>query len=131
MKYLRRAAEGLANVTVVHARAEELTERFDVVTARAVAALPVLCEYAAPLLDDRGVLVAWKGEVPETEAEDGRAAAAELGLEPLEVRPVAPYRGAGKRTLHVFRKVAPTPQRFPRRAGMAVKRPLGIRRPRR
>ena len=94
-----------------------LTETFDVVTARALAALPVLCEYAAPLLDDRGVLVAWKGEVPESEAEDGRAAAAELGLEPLEVRSVTPYPGSRARTLHVFHKVAPTPARFPRRAG--------------
>jgi 16S rRNA (guanine527-N7)-methyltransferase len=131
VRYLLAAAEGLPNVTVVHARAEELSETFDVVTARALAALPVLCEYAAPLLADRGVLVAWKGEVPGREAEDGRIAARELGLEPVEIRPVAPYPGAGVRTLHVFRKVAPTPARFPRRAGMAVKRPLGIRRPRR
>jgi 16S rRNA (guanine527-N7)-methyltransferase len=131
VRYLHAAAEGLPNVTVVHARVEELTETFDVVTARALAALPVLCEYAAPILADQGVLVAWKGEVPDDEVEDGRIAAAEVGLESVEIRPVAPYPGVGVRTLHVFRKVAPTPAKFPRRAGMAVKRPLGIRRPRR
>jgi 16S rRNA (guanine527-N7)-methyltransferase len=129
-RYLERAvaAGGLTNVEVVHARAEEWTDGLgvhDLVTARAVAALPVLCEYAAPLLADGGALVAWKGEVPAEEAAAGSAAAAIVGLAPVEVREVAPYPGAGRRTLHVFRKDAPTPDRFPRRAGMAVKRPLG------
>lgn len=129
-RYLERAVDvgGLANAYVVHARAEEWPEGIgahDVVTARALAALPVLCEYAAPLLDEGGVLVAWKGLVSDEEAAAGAAAAAELGLSAGEVRPVSPYPAAERRTLWVFRKVAPTPARFPRRAGMAVKRPLG------
>ena len=41
------------------------------------------------------------------------------------MRAVEPYPAAERRTLHVFVKVAPTPERFPRRPGMAVKRPLG------
>jgi 16S rRNA (guanine527-N7)-methyltransferase len=129
-RYLSRAVEvgGFANVEVVHARAEEWPAGLgvhDLVTARAVASLPVLCEYAAPLLVEGGALVAWKGVVPADEAAAGAAAASELGLEVGEVRVVAPYPGAERRTLHVFRKVAPTPARFPRRPGMAVKRPLG------
>ena len=48
-----------------------------------------------------------------------------LGLEPLPIVPVAPFPGARDHTLHPFRKIAPTPERFPRRPGMAVKRPLG------
>ena len=128
-RYLERAvaAGGLANVEVVHARAEDWPAGIgahDVVTARALASLPVLCEYAAPLLRDGGVLVAWKGLVEPAEAEAGAAAAAILGLEPAEVRAVDPYPEAERRTLHVFRKVAPTPERFPRRPGMATKRPL-------
>ena len=128
-RYLERAvaAGRLENAEVVHARAEEWVDGIgtnDVVTARALAALPVLCEYAAPLLADEGVLVAWKGAVGEDEAADGAAAAAQLGLEPVEVVAVDPYPAAERHTLHVFRKVAPTPERFPRRAGMAVKRPL-------
>ena len=71
------------------------------------------------------MLVAWKGAVGSPEADAGAAAAAELGLEPVEVRDVEPYPGAEHRTLHVFRKIAPTPARFSRRPGMAVKRPLG------
>jgi 16S rRNA (guanine527-N7)-methyltransferase len=128
-RYLERAvvAGGLANVEVVHARAEGWPAGIGahgVVTARALASLPVLCEYAAPLLEDGGELVAWKGLVEPAEAEAGAAAAATLGLEPAEVRTVAPYPEAERRTLHVFRKVAPTPERFPRRPGMATKRPL-------
>lgn len=129
-RYLERAvaAGGLTNVEVVHARAEEWAAGIgahDLVCARALAALPVLCEYAAPLLMETGVLVAWKGAVPEEEARAGAAAAAIVGLEPVDVRAVEPYPAAERRTLHVFRKVAPTPDRFPRRPGMAVKRPLG------
>lgn len=129
-RYLERAvaASELPNVEVVHARAEEWHEGrgvHDLVTARALAALPVVVEYAAPLLAEGGHLIAWKGEIAEQEAQDGAAAAGALGLEPVEVRTVDPYRDAGHRTLHVFRKVAPTPPHFPRRAGMAVKRPLG------
>jgi len=129
-RYLERAvvAGGLANVEVVHARVEEWADGLgacDLVTARAVAALPVVCEYAAPLLAHGGVLVAWKGEVSAGEAAAGAAAATELGLEVGEVRRVSPYPEAERRTLHVFCKIAPTPGRFPRRAGMALKRPLG------
>jgi 16S rRNA (guanine527-N7)-methyltransferase len=118
---------GLANVRVVWARAEEWDdglEACDVVTARALGALPVLCEYAAPLLREGGVLVAWKGAVDEAEAADGLAAAEILGLEREAVLAVEPYPGSERRTLHVFRKVRPTPERYPRRPGMAAKRPL-------
>jgi 16S rRNA (guanine527-N7)-methyltransferase len=133
-RYLERAvaASGLTNVSVVHARAETWPEgvlAHDLVTARALAALNVVCEYAAPLLELGGTLVAWKGEVDAEEAADGTAAAAALGLEPVEVRRVQPFPDARGRTLHVFCKIAPTPERFPRRPGMAAKRPIR-RRPR-
>jgi 16S rRNA (guanine527-N7)-methyltransferase len=122
------SACALGNVEVVHARAEEWPaggEAHDLVTARALAALPVLCEYAAPLLAQGGRLVAWKGTVDREEAAQGATAARQLGLEPAGWRAVRPYAGAGPATLHVYHKVAPTPSRFPRRPGMAAKRPLG------
>lgn len=132
--FLDRAVEdlGLSNVTVACARAEELADRehFDVVTARALAALPVLCEYAAPLLRVGGALVAWKGAVEAGEAAAAAAAARSLGLDRAEILPVVPYPGSERRTLHVFRKLAPTPPGYPRRPGMAAKRPLGARRSR-
>jgi len=127
--FLARSAEamGVANVEVVPARAEEWAAglgRCDAVTARAVAPLNVLAEYAAPLLAEGGVLVAWKGRRDGAEEDDGDAAAAATGLAPGVVRPVRPWDGAEQLHLHVFTKVASTPNRYPRRAGMASKRPL-------
>jgi 16S rRNA (guanine527-N7)-methyltransferase len=128
-EFLRSAATamGLDNAEVVWARAEEWTDgigRCDAVAARALAAMPVLCEYAAPLLRQDGVLVAWKGAVSETEAADEAAAAQHLGLRAEPVRSVVPFAGSERRTLRVLRKVSPTPPNYPRRAGIATKRPL-------
>lgn len=127
--FLRSSATamGLANAEVVCARAEEWREgvgRCDVVCARALAALPVVCEYAAPLLRLGGLLVAWKGAVSDAETADASAAATHLGLEADPVRRVVPYPGSARRTLHVLRKVASTPPDYPRRPGIATKRPL-------
>lgn len=123
------------NARSVKARAEEWAavtpalgggrEAYAAVTARALASLPVLVEYAAPLLRDSGVLVAWKGAVGEDEKRLGRGAAAELGMSREEVRRVEPFEGSRERHLWVFRKIAPTPAGYPRRPGMAAKRPLG------
>lgn len=126
-RYLERAVEAaeLANVTVVQARAEEWRGEYDLVTARALATLPAVLEYAAPLLVVGGHVVAWKGAVGEEEAAAGAAAAEILGLSSAGVVAVTPFPEARDRTLHSFRKIAPTPARFPRRAGMATKRPLG------
>jgi 16S rRNA (guanine527-N7)-methyltransferase len=128
--WMERTAEalGLENVRIACARVEELQDApFDVVTARALGALAVVCEYAAPLLREGGLLVAWKGAVDETEDADGLAAAAALGLQRDSVLAVQPYADSERRTLHVFRKIAPTPERYPRRPGMAAKRPLTAR----
>jgi 16S rRNA (guanine527-N7)-methyltransferase len=121
------AAMALDNVAVVCARAEEWTDgvgKCEVVCARALAALPVLCEYAAPLLRLDGVLVAWKGTISDAEQRDGAAAAHHLGLTLERVLSVTPYPGSKQRTLHVLRKTAPTPAGYPRRPGIATKRPL-------
>jgi 16S rRNA (guanine527-N7)-methyltransferase len=128
--YLERAIEaaGLDNAEVVHARAEDWPAGIgahDLVTARALAAMPVVCEYAAPLLGSGGTLAAWKGRLDDAEARAGAAAAGELGLSTPEALTVDPYPGAGPATLVLARKIAPTPDRFPRRPGMALKRPLG------
>jgi 16S rRNA (guanine527-N7)-methyltransferase len=128
-------AARIQNARAVTARAEEWAVTpaavgggggaYDAATARAVAALPVLVEYAAPLLRVDGVLVAWKGARSPEEEAAGATAAERLGLEVEDVLHVEPFEGARDRHLHVFRKIAPTPEGFPRRAGMAAKRPLG------
>lgn len=120
-------AGGITNALPVHARAEAWAAGIgahDLVTARALAPLNVLVEYAAPLLADGGHLVAWKGARVGAEEADGAAAATATGMALVEVRPVPPRPGADQHHLHVFRKVAPTPPRYPRREGMARKRPL-------
>jgi 16S rRNA (guanine527-N7)-methyltransferase len=111
----------------VPARAEEWgdgSSHHDLVVARALAAQPVVLEYAAPLLKVGGALVDWRGKrMPEEEDLADRAAEA-LGLRRTEVRRVVPFAGARDHHLHVFVKVEETPARFPRRAGVARKRPL-------
>lgn len=120
-------AAGVANARVVCARVEEWTAGrcyADVVLARALAPQQVVLEYAAPLLALEGVLVDWRGRrEPDAEAA-GLRAAAELGLRREQVRAVHPFAGATDRHVHVFVKAQQTPARFPRRAGMARKRPL-------
>jgi 16S rRNA (guanine527-N7)-methyltransferase len=120
-------ALGLANVAVVNARAEAWEAGLgahDLVVARALAALPVVVEYAAPLLEPGGALLAWKGRLEAAEEADGRAAAEELGMSAPEATAVEPFDGARTRYLYLSSKVSPTPPRFPRRPGMARKRPI-------
>jgi 16S rRNA (guanine527-N7)-methyltransferase len=129
-EFIQRAIAScrLANATAVTARAEEWGdgfERFDLVTARALAPLSVVAEYAAPLLRVGGALLAWKGRVDPADQAAALAAADELGLELGPPWAVEPYPGVTNRHLQLLRKVAPTPRRFPRRPGMARKRPLG------
>lgn len=126
-EFLDRARESARaeNAEVVCSRVEDWGQReLDAVCVRAVAPLSVLVEYAAPILREGGILVAWKGRRDPGEERAGEAAAAVVGLRPRAVVPVAPFAGADHRSLHVYSKVMPTPPRFPRRAGMARKRPL-------
>jgi 16S rRNA (guanine527-N7)-methyltransferase len=120
---------GVENAEAIATRAETWSEgigRFDVVTARALGPLDVVAEYGAPLLRVGGSLIAWRGQ-PELAAEArGARAAAILGLRVAEPIRVTPFPGARNRYLHVMLKVRETPDRFPRRVGMAAKRPLGI-----
>jgi len=118
----------LANARVVCARAEQWQAGLlasDLVVARAVALQPVVLEYAAPLLALGGTLVEWRGSRDREEERGGDRAAGTLGLRRVEVRRVEPFPGARERHLHVFEKVAPTPAGFPRRAGVAARKPLG------
>jgi 16S rRNA (guanine527-N7)-methyltransferase len=123
-------AAGITNATAIPARAEEWAStegasRYDAVTARALSSLAVLAEYAAPLLDIDGALVAWKGARDPEEEHAGTAAAEILGLTQHQPIPVRPFKGSRERNLYIYTKTAPTPDRFPRRPGMATKRPLG------
>jgi 16S rRNA (guanine527-N7)-methyltransferase len=112
-QFLRRWEHELANVTVVRGRAEEQeVDRYGVAVAKALAQPPVAAEWCLPLVRAGGAVVLWVGP----SAELGRIArvAERLAAAPPEERD----------GLVVLRKLGPTPPGFPRRPGMARKRPL-------
>ncbi len=122
------AAASIGNVEVACVRVEDWSEGRggqDVVLARALAAQAVVLEYAAPLLRMGGALIDWRGSRDPEEEARAATAAAELGLRLEQIRHTHPYPQARDHHLHVYVKRAPTPPRFPRRAGVARKRPLG------
>jgi 16S rRNA (guanine527-N7)-methyltransferase len=124
------AEAGVTNAAVECGRVEEWRDGLrlnDAVAARALAEQAVVLEYAAPLLRRGGVVVDWRGRRSELEEERALRAAEHLGLERDEIRPVSPYAGAEDRHLHVYLKVRDTPGQFPRRAGVARRRPLGAK----
>ena len=130
--FIRRAIEaaGVPNAQVINARSEELAEgdgreAYAAVTARAVGRLSTLAELASPLLEEGGVLVAWKGKRDSEEEEQMANAAEALAMRPEEIRHVGPFAGSEHRHLHVLRKVDTTPENLPRRPGIAKKRPRG------
>ena len=133
-EFMRRAIEraGLDNASVVCERSEDWAragaggrEAYEAVTARAVGRLATLAELASPLLREEGVLVAWKGRRDEAEEAELNSASRGTSMELVDVRWVGPYAGSKHRHLYLMRKVGPTPERLPRRPGMAKKRPLG------
>ncbi len=123
------AALGLEGVAVLEGRAEDRgrdaahRDAYDLVLARAVAPMPVHIEYALPFLRPGGRLAAAKGSAARSEIAASDAALAALGGELAATSPFEPP-GGEPQTLVVVRKLAATPPRFPRRAGVAAKRPL-------
>lgn len=121
-------AAGIKNVRLVHARAEDagrddtLREQFDLVTARAVARLPVLAELTVPLVRIGGTFAAFKGASYEEEATDAVRAANILGVENITIQD-AGVKGKN----HVFavmKKTRKTPEKYPRKAGDPARKPL-------
>ena len=111
--FLERAAAGFPNVTVVRGRAEEQdTDGFGVALAKALASPPVALEWALPLVRPGGAAILWLG--PSADLEQLARVAEQLGGG-------RPEKRAG---LVVVPKVRPTPAGFPRRPGVARKRPL-------
>lgn len=121
---------GLGNVHVLTGRAEELAhqrahrERYDLVTARALAALPTLAEWTLPFVRPGGYLAAIKGPDVSGEIGAARSACARLGASPEPE--VFPYTRSDGRACHllVYGKREPTPQDYPRRGDLARRRPI-------
>lgn len=110
---------------VVHARAEdyakEKREAFDFATARAVAAMPVLCEYCIPYVKTGGRFIALKS-VNEDETQCEKAVNV-LGGKIAEIKDYTITNGDSRR-LFIIDKVSQTPTKYPRNPSMIKKKPL-------
>lgn len=127
--FVKDAARALGlNVETLSGRAEELgsdrrfRERFDAVTARAVAELPVLAEWCLPFVKIGGVFVAMKGASGKEELEKAKNAIKTLGgsVEKVEERTL----GDAARVNIVVRKTAKTPPEYPRKNTVILRSPL-------
>lgn len=119
---------GLSQVEFAKERAEEAARKvwrevFDVASARAVAALPVLCEYCLPLVKVGGVFIAMKGPDAAAETEASKNALHKLGGKLEEVRAFTLPDGS-TRNLVIIRKISQTPTVYPRNGGKIAKKPL-------
>ena len=120
----------LADTDVVTMRAEDLGRNvkyrghFDWAVARAVAELPVLAEYLLPLLKIGGKALAMKGAQIEKEVDNSQNAIEVLGGSFHNQIKFALPQGYGERSLIVIKKVNPTPNNYPRRAGLPSKKPV-------
>jgi 16S rRNA (guanine527-N7)-methyltransferase len=121
---------GLKGVEVLQTRAETMgqtlayRESYDWAVARAVAPLPVLAEYLLPLVKIGGKMLAQKGESGPAEAHAAEQGLHILGGHLCDLLKVELPGVAEERYLVVAKKVAATPEKYPRREGIPAKRPL-------
>ena len=132
IKFLQTVVEelGLKDVECVHARAEEgarnkkYRESFDIAVSRAVARLPILCEYCLPFVKKGGHFIALKGMQYHDEAEEAAKAIKVMGGSKTEIRPVKLPELDDKRAVITITKTMPTPKAYPRKAGTPTKNPI-------
>ena len=120
----------LKDVTVLKDRSEELgankttREKYDAAAARAVAVLPVLCEYLLPLVKVGGVMLAQKGETASEEVKTADTAIQKLGGGNPELTEITLPEVEGSRYIVRIPKIKPTPAGYPRRTGLPLKKPI-------
>lgn len=121
---------GMEGVEVLAARVEDVgrnpkhREKYDWAVARAVASLPVLAEYLLPLVKVGGAMLAQKGENGPAEAHSAERAFKLLGGCMRQLIPVELPGVAEERYLIIVGKPAATPSSYPRKVGVAAKKPL-------
>jgi len=130
--FLRHLVETLAleNVTVLHARAEDVgrmaahREKYGLAVARAVAPVRVLAEYLLPLVAIGGLMLAQKGTDPAAEVAAARNALGVLGGKHIQTLAVSVPNLDAARHLVLVRKTKSTPKQYPRKAGTPGKKPI-------
>lgn len=131
--FLNEAAEtlGLNNVQVLEGRAEshahelEWRERFDLVTSRALAPLPIALELCLPFLALHGYFLTFKGSGASNDVKDADFALNKLGGGPIDVRAYTPSPGGTAKYQALWsQKTGLTPDKYPRKEGIPAKRPL-------
>lgn len=121
---------GLDYVEFVHARAEEFgqnpqyREKFELVTARAVARLSVLSELCLPLVKEGGQFLALKAASGDDELKDAKKAITVLGGKLVHHVAFELPIEESERTIYVFDKVKATPKKYPRKPGTPNKSPI-------
>lgn len=121
----------LENISCEHSRAEDagknkkFREKFDLVTARAVARLSVLSEYCLPLVKTGGMFIALKGSKYAEEIIEGEQALKILGGKLLSSDEVKLPGLDDGRAIIKIKKIKSTPAAYPRKAGTPDKQPLG------
>ena len=128
--FLGEAARELGiKVRLIHMRAEdaardaELREKFDVSISRAVAAMPILCEYCIPFVKTGGMFIAMKGANADIEVAQSENAVRLLGGE-LEREIKLKLLDGSERAIEVIRKKNFTPKAYPRHGSKISKKPL-------
>ena len=120
----------LDNIRTLHARAEDAgrdkdhRQAYDIVTARAVARMPILIEYTLPLAKPGGQVIALKGTSAYDETNAAAKAISTLGGELFTIKEVCLPTLDNPRYLIVIDKVEPTPRRYPRKAGIPSREPI-------
>jgi len=120
---------GLKGIKAVHGRAEDFAKAeyrdcFDAAVSRAVANMTLLSELCLPFVKVGGYFVAMKGPGAEAEIEEAKQAIGMLGGKLEQVIEVEIEESDLKHNLVVVKKVKPTPKQFPRKPGVAAKKPL-------
>ncbi|MDD4142987.1 MAG: 16S rRNA (guanine(527)-N(7))-methyltransferase RsmG [Bacteroidales bacterium] len=120
----------LKGVRTVHARVEDFgrnmhyRSNFDTVSSRAVARLPILLEYALPVLKVNGLFLAPKGSQFEVELVESKKALLLLGGTVEGIEHFSLGEGAEHRAVIRIRKLKETPLQYPRKAGTPAKSPI-------
>lgn len=122
---------GLTDVTLIHDRAETFSaknspyrEKFDIVTARAVARLSVLSELCLPAAKISGEFIAYKASAAPEELQQGGAAIKQLGGKVQKTVTLTLLETDEERNIIVIDKIKVTPNKYPRRPGLPSKKPI-------